>query len=55
MVAALLGLDEPPKPPDVADALALAVCHLTAQPLRQRHRGRRNQEPTMIGWLRGGS
>ena len=26
---------EPPKPPDVADALALAVCHLTAQPLRR--------------------
>jgi crossover junction endodeoxyribonuclease RuvC len=35
MVAALLELDEPPKPPDVADALALAVCHLTAQPLRR--------------------
>jgi len=35
MVAAVLALDEPPKPPDVADALALAVCHLTAQPLRR--------------------
>jgi crossover junction endodeoxyribonuclease RuvC len=35
MVAALLGLDEPPKPPDVADALALAVCHVTAEPLRR--------------------
>jgi crossover junction endodeoxyribonuclease RuvC len=35
MVAALLDLSEPPKPPDVADALALAVCHLTAQPLRR--------------------
>ncbi|MGA2520598.1 MAG: crossover junction endodeoxyribonuclease RuvC [Acidimicrobiales bacterium] len=35
MVAALLALDEPPKPPDVADALALAVCHLTAEPLRR--------------------
>jgi crossover junction endodeoxyribonuclease RuvC len=35
MVAALLGLSEPPRPPDVADALALAVCHLTAQPLRR--------------------
>ncbi|HTZ09246.1 MAG TPA: crossover junction endodeoxyribonuclease RuvC [Acidimicrobiales bacterium] len=35
MVAAVLGLDEPPRPPDVADALALAVCHLTAQPLRR--------------------
>lgn len=35
MVAALLELPEPPRPPDVADALALAVCHLTSQPLRQ--------------------
>jgi crossover junction endodeoxyribonuclease RuvC len=35
MVASLLRLDEPPKPPDVADALALAVCHLSALPLRK--------------------
>lgn len=28
MVAALLGLAEPPKPPDAADACALAICHL---------------------------
>ena len=35
MVAALLNLAEPPRPPDVADALALAMCHLTAQPLRR--------------------
>lgn len=35
MVAALLDLPELPRPPDVADALALAVCHLTAQPLRR--------------------
>ena len=35
MVASVLGLDEPPRPPDVADALALAVCHLTSQPLRR--------------------
>ncbi len=35
MVAALLDLPEPPSPPDVADALALALCHLTAQPLRR--------------------
>jgi crossover junction endodeoxyribonuclease RuvC len=34
MVAAVLDLPEPPRPPDVADALALAVCHLSAQPLR---------------------
>jgi crossover junction endodeoxyribonuclease RuvC len=35
MVASVLGLAEPPRPPDVADALALAACHLTAQPLRR--------------------
>ena len=35
MVASLLGLAEPPRPPDVADALALAACHLTTQPLRR--------------------
>ncbi len=34
MVASVLGLTEPPRPPDVADALALAACHLTTQPLR---------------------
>jgi len=32
MVASVLGLDAPPRPPDVADALALAVCHLTSRP-----------------------
>ena len=35
MVASVLGLAEPPRPPDVADALALAVCHLTTEPLRR--------------------
>ena len=35
MVASVLGLPEPPRPPDVADALALAVCHLTTEPLRR--------------------
>ena len=35
MVASVLHLDEPPRPPDVADALALAVCHLTTMPLRR--------------------
>jgi crossover junction endodeoxyribonuclease RuvC len=34
MVAAVLGLPEAPRPPDVADALAIAVCHLTTMPLR---------------------
>jgi crossover junction endodeoxyribonuclease RuvC len=35
MVASVLGLAESPRPPDVADALALAACHLTTQPLRR--------------------
>jgi crossover junction endodeoxyribonuclease RuvC len=35
MVAATLGLAAPPRPPDVADALALAICHLTTMPLRR--------------------
>jgi len=35
MVAAVLGLGDPPGPPDVADALALAVCHLGVGRLRQ--------------------
>ncbi len=35
MVAGLLRLPEPPRPPDVADALALAICHLTTLPLRR--------------------
>jgi crossover junction endodeoxyribonuclease RuvC len=35
MVQVLLGLAEPPRPPDAADALALALCHLTVGPRRQ--------------------
>jgi crossover junction endodeoxyribonuclease RuvC len=35
MVAAVLDLPEPPRPADVADALALAACHLTTEPLRR--------------------
>lgn len=31
MVARLLRLDVPPEPPDVADALAIAICHLHVQ------------------------
>jgi crossover junction endodeoxyribonuclease RuvC len=27
MVTKLLGLEKPPKPDDVADALAIAICH----------------------------
>jgi crossover junction endodeoxyribonuclease RuvC len=34
MVQALLGLGERPRPPDTADALALAVCHLGGAALR---------------------
>jgi crossover junction endodeoxyribonuclease RuvC len=34
MVARLLRLDAPPRPPDAADALALAICHLWRAPLR---------------------
>ena len=36
MVQAQLGLAEPPNPPDVADALALAMCHLTLGPRQAR-------------------
>jgi crossover junction endodeoxyribonuclease RuvC len=35
MVAQVLGLASIEGPPDVADALALAVCHLTTVPLRR--------------------
>jgi len=34
MVQSLLHLPERPRPPDAADALALAICHLTGAPLR---------------------
>jgi crossover junction endodeoxyribonuclease RuvC len=36
MVQSLLGLDQPPRPADAADALALAICHLAAAPLQAR-------------------
>jgi crossover junction endodeoxyribonuclease RuvC len=35
MVQARLGLTAVPKPPDAADAAALALCHLAIAPLRQ--------------------
>ena len=42
MVARLLGLPEPPEPPDVADALAIAICHLhTAGTLQRQAAGTR--------------
>jgi crossover junction endodeoxyribonuclease RuvC len=38
MVARLLDLPAPPEPPDVADALAIAICHLhTASTLQRQH------------------
>jgi crossover junction endodeoxyribonuclease RuvC len=41
MVARLLELDRPPEPPDAADALAIAICHIhTAQTLQQQGVGR---------------
>jgi crossover junction endodeoxyribonuclease RuvC len=36
MVAVLLGLPDPPAPSDVADALGLAICHLTVAPRARR-------------------
>ncbi len=35
MVASMLRLPVVPSPPDVADALALALCHLATEPLRR--------------------
>jgi len=38
MVARLLKLPGPPEPPDVADALAIAICHAhTAATLQRQH------------------
>ncbi|MGC2109546.1 MAG: crossover junction endodeoxyribonuclease RuvC [Candidatus Korobacteraceae bacterium] len=40
MVARLLNLPAPPEPPDVADALAIAICHLhTSATLQRQHAG----------------
>lgn len=36
MVARLLKLDTPPEPPDVADALAIAICHIHTAATLQR-------------------
>ncbi|WP_143336777.1 crossover junction endodeoxyribonuclease RuvC [Corynebacterium pacaense] len=36
MITRILGLSEPPKPADAADALALAVCHCWRAPLLMR-------------------
>ncbi len=37
MVALLLKLDAPPEPPDTADALAIAICHLHTWATLRRH------------------
>ena len=34
MVRLLLGLDSEPRPDDVADALAIAICHINSAPPR---------------------
>jgi crossover junction endodeoxyribonuclease RuvC len=47
MVAVLLGLPEPPAPSDAADALGLALCHLTVAP-----RARRIEEAVSKGGQR---
>jgi crossover junction endodeoxyribonuclease RuvC len=39
MVVRLLGLAEPPRPPDASDALALALCHLWGAKLRATRAG----------------
>ena len=40
MVARLLSLSQVPEPPDVADALAIAICHLhTSATLQRQHAG----------------
>lgn len=36
MVRILLGLDEPPRPDDAADAVAVALCHLQSARVQQR-------------------
>ena len=36
MVQARLRLTSPPRPPDAADAAALALCHLAMAPMRER-------------------
>ena len=48
MIALLLGLERPPAPHDVADALAVAICHLNATsgpPLAQAHVRETRQMP----------
>ena len=64
MVAQVLGLPAVDGPPDVADALALAVCHLTTVPLRRamdaalaapRDSSRRDRRDRTASWSGGGA
>jgi crossover junction endodeoxyribonuclease RuvC len=51
MVAKLLGLARAPRPPDAADALALAICHLSAGRFRERLGADAAGEPPAAGGL----
>ncbi len=53
MVVRLLGLAEPPKPPDAADALALAICHIWRGSAQRRIDGARVRLPS-AGAVRSG-
>lgn len=55
MVRALLGMKETPEPPDAADALAVALCHLQTQECRLRFGLPDVKVPTKPRSLRGES
>jgi hypothetical protein len=50
MVTRILGLSEPPKPADAADALALAVCHCWRAPFRADALARHHQQTELEEW-----
>jgi crossover junction endodeoxyribonuclease RuvC len=50
MVQVLLGLPEPPRPADRADALALAVCHLSGAGLRAATGTEAGPPPPRASW-----
>ncbi|SBW23951.1 crossover junction endodeoxyribonuclease RuvC [Protofrankia symbiont of Coriaria ruscifolia] len=49
MVSRLLKLSDPPRPADAADALALALCHLSRGPALARMRAAVRQAPAVPG------
>lgn len=51
MITRILGLSEPPKPADAADALALAVCHCWRAPLIQTQKIAHDQAHRQYGKL----